>query len=68
MQTTHTDLRELNLIRLKIASGGTWPPTRDDIREVGKIREKHGLARQRDDETYEVFLGRLIRNLETGEA
>lgn len=59
------DLHSLMGVQMKLMTEGKWIPTRDDIREVGRIRITYGLAKQRDDEKYDEYLGRLIRGVES---
>lgn len=58
------DWHSVNRVRLKLATEGLWHPTRDDIREVGRVRIKHDLAKQRDDEKYSDYLDRICAALD----
>ena len=57
------DQHYLEMVKTKVDSEGLWQPTRSDIREVGRIRIKYGLAKQRDDEKYDEYLSRLVEHL-----
>ena len=57
------DQHYLDMVVTKVNTDGLWQPTRSDIREVGRIRIKYGLAKQRDDETYIDYLHRLSNHL-----
>ena len=61
------DLGVLHVVRFKLATDGLMIPNRTDVRDVGKIRVKYGLAKQRDDEEYENFLDRLINSIKNKE-